>query len=228
MILGGDEGAGRPATIEAERVSRLGLLASLAFAHFVHLYRKFDENQPRDERGRWSETGAGRGRSEDARGDPDTTGSVTPIRNEAFTGNLEIDSMTSKLAQKLADVIDTVGEGSGALYGIRVHSAFAEALRTSGLAWLDTETTWFGGLSTFEYGLEGSIRTDVIMRAHDDAGPVIAVWDVKTGNATLGPSRVEDIRRQVGVGPSVPVIELNVRRGVMIKTIDQEQYDAIV
>ena len=198
--------------VKAERSRRFGLLACLAFGRFATLYRKYDADQPRDERGRWTETGVGT--------DVDVTGSVKVIRNDVRTGDREIDSTTDKLVQKLADVVDKVGEGSGAIYGIQVHSAFAEAVRTSGIPNLEAETTWFDGAALLTYGAAGSIRTDVVLRGYDDAGPVRAIWDVKTGDATLGSSRPDQIRTQVGVGRDVPVIELNVRRGVMIKASD--------
>jgi hypothetical protein len=42
------------------------------------------------------------------------------------------------------------------------------------------------------YGMDGSIRTDVILR--DDERKIIAIYDVKTGNATMRPAREAEIR----------------------------------
>ena len=58
------------------------------------------------------------------------------------------------------------------------------------------------------YGLEGSVRTDVVLR--DREGIPIAVYDLKTGNARLTPSRVREIRDALG-RPNIPVIELRYR-----------------
>jgi len=63
--------------------------------------------------------------------------------------------------------------------------------------------------------LDGTIRTDVIFR--DQGSKVIAIWDLKTGRAWLEPKRVREIRKEVNVGPDVPVIELHIRRGVTNK-----------
>jgi hypothetical protein len=199
--------AGR--AIEADRSRRLGLVASVAFSRFVRLYRKYSPDQPRDDRGRWVETGS--------EGDIDATGSVTPIVNEVRTGDLEIDSVTQKLAEKLAEVVDALGEGSGLIYGTRVHAAFAEAVRNSGIPNLQVERSWLDGELIPTYGFAGSIRTDVVLRRYDDSSPVRAIWDVKTGDARLSAPRRDELRRQVGVGSEVPVLELSVRRGVAIK-----------
>ena len=58
------------------------------------------------------------------------------------------------------------------------------------------------------YGLADSVRTDVVLR--DREGIPIAVYDLKTGNAKLTPSRVREIRDAVG-WPNIPVIELRYR-----------------
>lgn len=70
------------------------------------------------------------------------------------------------------------------------------------------------------YGAEDSIRTDVHMRSHPDAtGSIIAIWDLKTGSATLSPSRAGARRAGAGVGPEVPVIEIHAIKGVSVKAI---------
>ena len=50
----------------------------------------------------------------------------------------------------------------------------------------------------------------------------IAIYDVKTGGATLKPARVTELREKTGVGPSVPIIELHVLRGASIKAHTQQ------
>ncbi len=191
----------------AIRSMRLGHRTTSAYRFFLTRLRKYDPNQPRDGRGRWTSGGAD---------DPEVTGS-TKILNDASTGDLEIDSVTDKLIDKIADILDEIGPGSGILYGIKVHLAFADAVRRSGIPGLEAETTWFDGQALLRYGLAGSIRTDAVLRGADDAAPPKAVWDLKTGAATLGRTRVQSIRDHVGGDVFMPIIELNVLRGVLIK-----------
>jgi hypothetical protein len=54
------------------------------------------------------------------------------------------------------------------------------------------------------YGLDGSIRTDVVLRNRKDE--IIAIFDVKTGNATMAPVREAKIRAYTRVGRDVPII----------------------
>jgi hypothetical protein len=69
-------------------------------------------------------------------------------------------------------------------------------------------------------GSKESIRTDVVLR--DEPGDIIAIYDVKTGTAGIDPSRAAELRAKTKVGSSVPIIELNVRRGVMLKHVHTE------
>jgi hypothetical protein len=55
----------------------------------------------------------------------------------------------------------------------------------------------------------------VVLR--DDGGDIIAIYDVKTGNAEIDPSRAARFRAALGVGPNVPVIELHLQHGVSSK-----------
>jgi hypothetical protein len=57
----------------------------------------------------------------------------------------------------------------------------------------------------------GSIRTDVTLR--NEERNIIAIYDLKTGNATLRPSRAEVLRARTGAASDVPVIELHSIRG---------------
>jgi hypothetical protein len=61
------------------------------------------------------------------------------------------------------------------------------------------------------YGLDGSIRTDVVLR--NEKQQIIAIYDVKTGNATMRPVREAEIRAFTRVGRDVPVIILRAVRG---------------
>jgi hypothetical protein len=99
------------------------------------------------------------------------------------------------------------------VYGTAVHVAFGTAVRVAGLEGIgprDVEHSLVDQGRSAEYGEPGSIRTDVVMR--NEEGTVIAIYDLKTGNATLTPARVRELRSKTGVGPNVPIIELRVRR----------------
>jgi hypothetical protein len=91
------------------------------------------------------------------------------------------------------------------LYGIMVHTAFAREVRARNLMGIGVAGVEqsFNMVEIVYYGARG-IRTDVVLRNHE--GRIIAIFDVKTGNATMEPAREADIRRHTGVGPHVPVI----------------------
>ena len=97
-----------------------------------------------------------------------------------------------------------VGPGSGATYGTAVHSEFASQVEALGNPNLSTEQSYLNGNSV-TYGTPGSIRADVV------EGPVdnpTAVYDLKTGNATLTPERVTQIQNNLPGGTNVPVKEI--------------------
>ncbi len=135
----------------------------------------------------------------------------------ALSGISTIDNTTKILAGTLATVVDILPNGSGPLYGIAVHTAFATAVRAQGfpgIASSDVETT-FSLAKTFRYGSKGSIRTDVVLR--NDIGDIIAIYDVKTGGAKITRERAEELRAKTRADSNVPIIELNLNRGVMLK-----------
>jgi hypothetical protein len=141
------------------------------------------------------------------------------VHPSALTGRSTIDDTTKRLARTLAAVVDILPDGSGAIYGIAVHTVFKNAVRAQnipGIGYFDVETT-FSLADSFRYGSKDSIRTDVVLR--NDAGDIIAIYDVKTGGATIRPSRAEELRAMTRTAPEVPVIELNHRRGVLLKGI---------
>jgi hypothetical protein len=54
--------------------------------------------------------------------------------------------------------------------------------------------------------LKGTVRLDVV------EGPLTsptAVFDYKFGGATLSPARISRIRAGAGLGPNIPVLEVN-------------------
>jgi hypothetical protein len=131
-------------------------------------------------------------------------------QNGAVTGNPRIDRTTERLLSVLADTIQSLGPGAGPIFGIRAHVEFGrrvEELNIPGIRDKGVEQSFSLGRAA-RYGLEGSVRTDVVLR--DREGIPIAVYDLKTGNARLTPSRVREIRDELG-RPNIPVIELRYR-----------------
>ncbi|HEV3038047.1 MAG TPA: RHS repeat-associated core domain-containing protein [Candidatus Angelobacter sp.] len=122
---------------------------------------------------------------------------------EAFAG-----STTEELLQVAANrAAATVGPGSGAIYGTKVHTAFEAEVEGLGNAQLRTEQSYLNGRPVTR-GTPGSVRVDVV------EGPVnnpTAVYDLKTGNATLSPARVNQIQSHLppnASGTKIPVKEI--------------------
>ena len=146
--------------------------------------------------------------------------SATPvlIDAQALTGISRVDDTTKKLANILADVVDKVGPTHLApwIYGTLVHTRLAAAVRAAslpGVEFVDVERT-FGSSPGAPYGSKGSVRTDVLLRG--DAGDIIAIYDVKTGDAKLDLSRVAKLRSMTGAAPGTYVFEMQVSRGVRV------------
>lgn len=147
----------------------------------------------------------------------------------ALVGDPRIVSTTVKLNTILAHVMDVVEPGSDALtpqeYGRLVHERFADTVRILGIPGIgydDVETT-FGGAY---YGAKDSVRTDVVLR--DEAGNVIAIYDVKTGMAEMRPARAAQLRVRVGVNNSVPIYQLHILHGVLRKAFARSACAAYV
>ena len=103
------------------------------------------------------------------------------------TRNQKIDQTSFTLLAILTQVVDEVGPRDALTpnqYGTKVHTQFADAVRAEGLPRVEVEQT-FGLDPDDVYGAKDSIRNDVLLR--DDADDIIAIWDVKTGNARLEP-----------------------------------------
>ena len=56
---------------------------------------------------------------------------------------------------------------------------------------------------------------------------MIAIYDVKTGNAYLNAARVRELRAKTGAGPNVPIIEMHVRRKLSLKA-HQTRYSWVI
>jgi hypothetical protein len=139
------------------------------------------------------------------------------LRPRSAADELAVERTTEILRDILVRVNQAVSQWrdpiSARLYGIAVHKRFADEVRTRNLPGIGTvgveQTFVWRGLP--RYGLDGSIRTDIVLRNAD--GRIIAIYDLKTGGATMRPSREEQIRKYTKVDPSVPLIILHAIRG---------------
>jgi hypothetical protein len=127
----------------------------------------------------------------------------------ALTGISQIDDVTKKLLNILVDTSDRVGflSGSPQYYGIAIHSAFGVALKAEGLQGIspaDIERSF--DLPDGYNDVKDSVRPDVVLR--DDAGDIIAIYDVKTGERGIDPWREDELRAATRVDATVPIIEL--------------------
>jgi hypothetical protein len=197
---------------------------------------KYDPNQPRvpagsSSGGQWTRVGGPTGSALDASVDvvnPNAElaqiGSQISFGPDALTGISGIDETTVALATTLAKVVDGIGLIPGAdaaRYGTAVHVMFATAVRLAGfpgIGFFDVEST-FGPEPDARYGAKGSVRTDIVLR--NEAREIIAIYDVKTGGARIRPGRARELRVKTGTGPSVPIIELHVVRGISLKRVVQ-------
>jgi len=199
---------------------------------------KFDPNQPRvpagnPDGGQWTDAGGSDFGSGSTDGDPSSyhivqlresgsnlirvgTTLVPGMSVDRFdkTGDPVVDKMTEILLNRAGLAHVVAGQGAGPLYGTKVHTEFATDLRSQNIPGVEVEQSFSSG-DVRKYGLDGTIRTDVILR--DANAKVIAIWDLKTGTARLEPKRAQEIRGKVNVGPEVPIIELHIQRGVTNK-----------
>jgi hypothetical protein len=98
---------------------------------------------------------------------------------------------------------------------VLVHEALKASLKIDpipGIKVGDIEPS-FGG----PYGSKGSIRPDIVFRSELD---VRAIYDWKTGNATIDDDRAAELRAAVGVDRSVPVNQMSITKGIAIKAHD--------
>jgi len=106
--------------------------------------------------------------------------------------------------QRAATQANRAVPGSGAVVGTRRHTAFRETINSWNNPRLRTEVSFFGR-GEVGYGTAGSVRLDVV--EYDAALNIIAIYDYKTGNATLTAARVAQIRAQLPWNAqNVPII----------------------
>lgn len=184
----------------------LALKADYVFRRFmIALKAGFNPDQLRDERGRWT-----------------SGGGVTVTTSPGFyTGIQSIDETSDALSDILADVVEKIEylpEMSPQVFGMLVHAAFGLEVRFKDLPGVgDIERTFSFDNSDPYYGLAGSVRTDVTLR--NIQGDIIAIYDVKTGNAGMSRARAGELRLKTNASPDTPVFELNVARGISRKSI---------
>ncbi len=171
---------------------------------FVKLLRAavkagFRSDQPRDEHGRWT-----------------SAGGVQVTTSWGFlTGIPTIDNASEALSDALVrvmEMVDFLPTMSPGTYGTAVHIAFGASVKKLGIPGLgDIERSFSLDDSDPSYGLIGTVRTDVILR--NIQGDIIAIYDVKTGNAKMTPARANKLREMTRAAPNTPVFELNIARG---------------
>ena len=147
---------------------RLRIAMLLALSH--SLKAGFRQDQPRGPDGCWI-GGAGQ----------------TVCTRIDKTGNARIDSKTELLVDVVKEAVSIIGEGSGAAYGVQVHTTTAAMLRElhiPGIGRHGVEQSFSLG-DTVRYGLDGSVRTDVVLRdGRTASSPILAVWHFKTGGSS--------------------------------------------
>ncbi|NGX98850.1 MAG: hypothetical protein G4V63_27685 [Candidatus Afipia apatlaquensis] len=108
--------------------------------------------------------------------------------------------------------VDFLPSMSPGTYGTAVHIAFGAEVKTLGIPGLgDIERSFSLSDADPRYGLLGTVRTDVILR--NIQGDIIAIYDVKTGDARMRPARANALREATGATSNTPVFELNIVRG---------------
>jgi RHS repeat-associated protein len=116
----------------------------------------------------------------------------------------EVANTTEDLSTAAQRATQTVGPGSGPVYGTYVHSAFQSEVDALGNANLATEQSYLNG-NLVPRGTPGSVRVDVV------EGPLnapTAIYDLKTGSAQLTPARIQQIQANIPGGNNVPVIQI--------------------
>jgi len=114
-------------------------------------------------------------------------------------------------------VHDVLGDGAGAGYGTTFHHEFAQRVRRLGISDLSAEVS-FDQSVPVPYASPNSVRTDVVLRNYKDGVPsVTAIWDLKTGNATLTESRARELRTNAGATDNTPLIEVQINLGIRNK-----------
>lgn len=116
-------------------------------------------------------------------------------------------SRTTKVLTGLGNQAARTLPGRGSVRGTLVHSEFKRLIEAQGLRNVYPEVTYFRGVVE-RYGYPGAVRLDAVLYSR---GRPIAVWDLKTGGATLTRTRVVQIRTHLpngGIGVRIQEISV--------------------
>jgi hypothetical protein len=187
----------------AYSIAELRLSRAFIASRLLDIKAGFRPDQPRGCDGRWC----------------GGSGAFTVVRKDR-TGDPRIDAKTDEILDVLKEVVESTEAGEGFHYGIRIHARLAARLREldlPGIGRHGVEQSFNAG-DIVRHGFAGSIRTDVRLRdGRTSAAPILAIWDIKTGEVGLSPSRIRALRAGAGVDDSVPVIEISLLHGISVK-----------
>lgn len=157
--------------------------------------------------------------SESASSGPQQASVIGIFQPGAVTNNKTVDRTSHLLlgiATQVGDEFGPIGNLSPSQYGTKIHTLFAAAVRTAGIPGVEVEQTFPAG----PYGSTNSIRTDVILR--DESGKIIAIYDLKTGGASLEPWRVRELRAKTGTTPQTYVFQIRAPASLSLKYVNVE------
>jgi hypothetical protein len=120
-----------------------------------------------------------------------------------FSSTSSIENIKRALSAAALRSQQSVGAGSGSVYGTRVHTAFAQEVRALEQSNLTSEVSYLARRPVL-YGTPGSVRIDVIYGPVDNP---IAAFDLKTGSASLTTSRIQQIQSNLP-RTNIPVLEV--------------------
>ena len=83
--------------------------------------------------------------------------------------------------------------------GTRVHTAFGSIIKSLGRSDLHSEVSYLNG-KVVNYGVKDSVRIDAVLGSKKAP---IAVYDLKTGSATLGPGRIRQLQHHLPKGAKI-------------------------
>ena len=134
-----------------------------------------------------------------------TTTTSTKNTTTANT-NQRINDTKAKF-QEAANQANKTVSGNGHVNGTKKHAAFKKIVDNFKNANYKTEISFLNG-EVVKYGTKGSSRLDAVLL--DEKGNIIAVFDLKTGNAKLSTSQIDKIHANLPEGAKdVPVIEIH-------------------
>jgi RHS repeat-associated protein len=112
-------------------------------------------------------------------------------------GEAVVNTVTQRFLSSVATkAAGTVGPGSGALHGVKVHAEFANRIQSSfagRLLNLHSEVS-YSGREVVRYGAKGSVRPDVVRGSTTRPG---AIFDLKTGKSRVTPKRAQRIQQHL-------------------------------